>query len=291
MVFGVGHAVFVVCLVALQHEGSSRTHLFGLPPWATTPILGIGAQTMRWELDDVNVLTFSSDSSRLATPFGIYDMNSGEKINKPWSFALDMFFRGGKITNDFETFGTIASFAGESIIRLHDVKANATRHDFKLPGAVHLLAMSSQGSFLLLLRVQISERNNADKGATSPSQQGSIGIWDCYEKTWTQILQLDPAFLGKRISWNFFSYIFRPCFGPEAKEDNEVNRVLLYAPPGWKLTKNVSPFSSLDYREGHLLLLEAKRTTAPRKKFGRYLMLKLQLPATNLRFVKIPTLA
>ena len=290
LVFGAGHAVFVVCLLALQHEGAARTHLFGLPSWATTPILSVGNQTMRWELDDVDVLTFSSDSSKLATPFGIYEMISGKKT-RPWSFALDIFYHGGNVTEDLETFGTVASVADESIVKLHDVKANAIRQEFNLPGAVHLLAMSSEGSFLLLLRVQIPERHIARKAATSPSQQASIGIWDCSEAAWTQILLLDPLWSRKRASWNFSHYVFQPLFGPEAKEDNEINRVLLYAPPGWKVTKTVTTTSSVDFREGHLLLFEGKRSTNPKKKFGKHLVMKLQLPTTHLGFVIKPYLS
>jgi hypothetical protein len=185
----------------------------------------------------------------------------------------------------FETFGTVASFAKESIVQLHDVKANLLRQQFDLPGAAHIMAISNHGGFVLLLRIQISEKKNTARSATLPLQQATIGIWDCHEQIFTQLLILDSHFSVKRQSWNFSHYVFTPCFAPEAKEDSDVNRVLLYAPPGWKLTKNISPIMSLDHREGHLLLFEAKRSTSPRKKFGKYLMLKLHISTTCLRFV------
>lgn len=46
LTFGVDNAEFLVCLLELNHSGPARTNLFGIPSWATTPILGIGTQTM-----------------------------------------------------------------------------------------------------------------------------------------------------------------------------------------------------------------------------------------------------
>jgi hypothetical protein len=296
LTFGVDNAEFVVCLLELNHVGPARTNLFGIPSWATTPILGVGTQTMRWDLDDVDVLEFSSDSSKLATPFGIVDMNSGEK-RKPWSFALGNFYQGGKLNSEFETFATVSSglldldrlgldksHETNSTIQLYDVSANAMRQKKELPGIVHILAVSERGRFFLLLRVQMVERSKVCKPSVLPSQQGCIGIWDCWEPdAWTPLILVDPPATGQRAPWNLCHYKFPSCFSPEAKEPNEINKVLLYAPPKWKLAQNVSPYSSLDPQQGHLLLFEAKKSTTAAKGFGNYLMLKLQLPT---RFLK-----
>lgn len=144
--FGIDHAEFVVCLLKLQHEGPARSHLFGIPSWATTPVLTIGTQTMRWELDDLDVLEFSPYSPRLATPFGVFDLESGEKVT-PWDFALNLFFQGGKVTSDLGTFGTIRRLEKQSTVELHDVKADTKPREFGLPGIVHLLAISNRSRF------------------------------------------------------------------------------------------------------------------------------------------------
>lgn len=288
LTIGVENLQFVVCVLELNHTGPARTHLFGLPSWTTTPILNIGTQTMRWEVDGVDALAFS-DSGQLATPFGIVDMNSGEKT-KPWSFALGDFFRGGKVTNELKIFATISPRPIESTntIQLYDIRGKISQ-EFELPGIVHILAISDRGRFLLLLRVRIGERSKTSRPNTLLSQQGSIGIWDCCKAGWTPLLMLDRPATGKRAPWNFCNYTFPPRFSPEAKETHEVNKVLLYAPPKWRLAKNVSPASTLDPEQGHLLLFEAKRSTSPAVGFGEYLMLKLQLPSNVFRFVLFPS--
>ena len=295
LTFGVDHAEFVVCLLELNHIGPARTNLFGVPSWTTGACIIHGYQTMRWELDDVDILEFSADSSELATPFGVVDLISGEKT-KPWSFALDSFHQGGKLNAGLGTFATVVSGMvdlGESsnttnatnTLQLYDVKTD-TRQNIEQPGIVHILAISDQGRFFLLLRVQIVERSRTRKSGPLKSQQGSLGIWDCrHPEDFIPLLQLDSPATGQRAPWNFCSYTFRPCFSPEAKEPTEINKLLLYAPQKWKLTKNVSPSTAFDPKEGHLLLFEAKRSTIPSNGFGNFLMLKLHLPASPLRFV------
>jgi hypothetical protein len=118
-----------------------------------------------------------------------------------------------------------------------------------------------------------------------PLQQGSIGIWDCHEQYWTPLLLLDPPSSRKRAPWNLSRYIFSPRFSPEAEEQNETNRVLMYVPPRWKLASNIGNVrnvKSFDAKEAHLLLFEAKRSASSARRFGKSPNLKMQLP---LRFV------
>lgn len=238
---GIDFAEFVVCLLELQHTGPTRTHLFRLPSWAKNPVLTTRTATMRWELDDVDILHFSDNSTRLATPFGIFDVESGRSV-KPWSFALEPFFQSGKITSDFKTFATVhRDIKGECSIQLCDVDNPVPCRDFNFPGVVHLLAISNHGRFLLLIRRQVVEEKKRAKidQISRPPQQGSIGVWDCREQEWTPLLTLDRYSSQKLQYWNLYPYLFTSNFSPEAEEHNDVNRVLLYAPPKWKLASNV----------------------------------------------------
>jgi hypothetical protein len=297
VIFGIDHAEFVVCLLKLQHEGPARTHLFGLSNWATTPVLTVGTQSMRWELDDVDVLAFSEDSSRLATPFGIFDIESGESL-KPWSFALNLLYHGGKLADDLETFGTVRrtddlKMESGSAIELYDVRTSTLRQKIELPGIVHLLSISNHSRFLVLLRVQIFEGSKkvlAKKGKATGlrPQQGSIGVWDCHENGsgWTPLLVLDPPSSKKLGPWNLCPYTFPSSISPEATENHETNRILVYMPSEWKLAANVrNTTGAFDTREAHILMFEAERPANQATGFGKHPKLKLQLPTTAFRLV------
>lgn len=278
MAIGVDHAEFVVCLLELRHTGLARTHLFGLPSWAPSPILSTGTATMRWDLDDVDVLQFSADSSQLATSFGIFELETG-KVTKPWSFALNHFYQGGKLTNDFSLFGTVLrDIEGDCIVQLYDMDNKPQYREIRFPGVVHILAISNHGRFLLLTRRDIVEQNKRTKaGKTNrPVQQGTIGVWDCRDGEWTPLLVLDQDFTDKLPQWSLQTFAYSPTFGPEAEGENELNRVFLYVPSRWKLASSVRKVKSLDPGQDHLLLFECKRSA---KGFGKNPSLKLDLLA------------
>ncbi|OBT69193.1 hypothetical protein VE03_01933 [Pseudogymnoascus sp. 23342-1-I1] len=284
---GVDYAEFVICLLRLQHTGPARTNLFALPSWTTSPILVTGSQAMRWDLDDVDVLQFSNDSSTLATAFGIFDLETGQRRN-PWPFALDLFYQGGKLTKDFSTFATILrDIEGDCILQLHQVNTiRAGPHEFsqreiRFKGIIHLLAISNHGRFLLLTRRDAVKDTKKNKlGKDSMYSQVAIGVWDTRDGEWTPLLALDRQFVDKLAQWNLCSYDFEPAFGPEAEQQNEVNSVFLYVPSKWKLATNVRKVKAMNPAEDHLLLFETQKCL---KGFGKNPTVKLQIPATLFR--------
>lgn len=108
------------------------------------------------------------------------------------------------------------------------------------------------------------------------------------QQAWTQLLLLSPLLTGKPESWKLSPSFFAPQFAPEAQGAQDTNKVLIYVPPEWTLTGNVRKPRNIcvDHAQANLLLFEATRATNPGSGFGRP-SLKLQLPATVLRFVLI----
>ncbi|PVH72339.1 hypothetical protein DL98DRAFT_610936 [Cadophora sp. DSE1049] len=289
MAVGVNAAEFVVCLLEIRHTGPARTHLFGIPSWATSPVLATGTQTMRWDLDDVDVLQFSDDSSKLITAFGTFDIESGQ-TQKHWQFALGQFYQGGKVSRDLKIFATVLrDIEGHCIVQFFDCDNANTKPDnlpsreIRFSGVVHLLAVSNHGRFLLLTRRELAvvARRTKSRDASRPPQQASIGVWDCRDGEWTPLLLLDRNFVNKLPHWNFLPYTFQPCFGSEALTESEVNRVFLYIPSRWKLSGNVRTNKPPNPAESHLLLFESNMSV---KGFGKNPALKLQLPATAFSF-------
>lgn len=284
---GADSAEFVICLLRLQHTGPARTNLFTLPSWTASPILVTGEQTRRWDLDDVDVLQFSNDSSTLATSFGIFDLQTGKRKDA-WSYALNLFHQGGKLTKDFATFATILrDIKGECILQLYQVNAvDAGTHEVPLQevrfkGIIHLLAISNHGRFLLLTRRDAVKETKKNKlGKVSTYSQVTIGVWDTRDGEWTPLLALDRQFVDKIAQWNLCSYDFEPAFGLEAEQQYEVNRVFLYVPSKWKLATNVRKVKGMNPGKDHLLLFETQKCL---KGFGKNPTVKLQIPATLFR--------
>ncbi|KAH7388926.1 hypothetical protein BKA64DRAFT_679367 [Cadophora sp. MPI-SDFR-AT-0126] len=297
MALGVKAAEFVICLLELRHTGPARTHLFGIPSWTTSPVIATGTQTMRWDLDDVDVFQFSDDCSKLITTFGTFNIESGQ-TQKHWQFALGQLYQGGKVSRNLNSFATVLrDIEGHCIVQFFDLDNAGTRHDslpsreVRFTGVVHLLAVSSHGRFLLLTRREVSAvaRRTKSQDGSRPTQKASIGVWDCRDGEWTPLLLLDRKFVNRLPNWNFFPYIFQPCFSPEASTDAEVNRVFLCVPSRWKLSGNVRTTRPLNPAESHLLLFESKRFV---QGFGKNPALKLQLPtaAFSSRSSGVPTL-
>ena len=288
MAVGVSKAEFVVCLLEIRHTGPARTHLLGIPSWARSPVIATGTQAMRWELDDVDVLQFSEDSSKLITAFGTFDIESG-KTRKHWQFALGQFYQGGKVSGDHKYFATVLrDIDGHCKVQIFDFDTagikpdNLPSREIPFPGVVHLLAISNHGRFLLLTRREIAAlaRRPKYRDASGPTQQASIGVWDCRDGEWTPLLLLDPKSVNKLPHWKFFPYTFQPSFTPEASAESESNRIFLCVPSRWKLSGNVRTTRSLNPAESHLLLFESKRSV---NGFGENPALKLQLPTTAFR--------
>lgn len=291
MAYGIDEIEFVVCLLQLNHGEPARSRLFGLPSWAANPILVTGKESLRWDIDDVDFLTFSSDSGRLATPFGIFDLESGEKVD-PWSCALMIFSKGGETTESIDVFNSITLDttnieSEKSVLAFRGLHwQTGTESQFSevlFPGIGHLLTVSNRGRFLLVLRVQTPTASKSSRLKTASGQQGSIEIWDCNEKCWTSLLLLDSSASRYRASWDLSLLAFPPRFSPEAKGVDEVNRVLLYVPPKWKLPSNVRNRNTFNTREAQLLLFEARKTGNPEEGFGPYPTLRHQLPADAFR--------
>ncbi|KAH7309353.1 hypothetical protein BKA65DRAFT_171786 [Rhexocercosporidium sp. MPI-PUGE-AT-0058] len=289
MAVGVDAAEFVVCLLEVNHAGPARTHLFSLPSWVTSPVLVTGSQIMRWDLDDVDILQFSADSSKLFTAFGTFDLESGAN-EKQWQFALGQLYQGGKVTEDCKSFVTILrDIDGDCIVQFYDANNGSTSHreipcrETRFSGVIHLLAVSNHGRFLLLTQREIVQdaRKSKSRKVSLPAQQASIGVWDCRDGEWTPLLLLDRELVNRLPQWNFSPYNFPPCFGPEALIEGELNSVYLSVPARWKLSGNVRKTKPLNSEETSLLLFEAKRSL---KGFGKNPSLKLQLPATTFRY-------
>ena len=213
MSFGIDELEFVVCLLQLNHGGPARSHLFSLPTWATNPVLVTGKQSLRWELDDVDALTFSSDSNSLVTPFGIYDLENGGKVD-PWSFARKLISKSGKTTESIDVFNTITQIeigGKESAIGFRGIHWETAENKFSemiIPGIGHLLATSNRGRYLLVLRVQTVVPSKSRRLKPSSGQQGSIEIYDCTEKSWTSLLSSGPGCFRKSCSLGSVSLRF-----------------------------------------------------------------------------------
>ncbi|KAL3425245.1 zinc finger protein [Phlyctema vagabunda] len=277
---GIQRTKVVVCLFELHHEGPARTHLFRFPKWATTPILETGSQIIKWTLDDIDALNFSPDSTKLATPFGVFDLSSGHKESR-WTFHNDPFLKGGKVTVDFTTFVTVQRQFADSVLKLYSLKAE-NKEEFEFPGIVHILAVSNHGRFHLLLRVQTFKGRvvRVSKGPTP--QEGNIGVFDCEKKSWTPLLILEPPTSKRQASWNLANYEFQPQFSPEAQGKKAVNKVLCYIPKGWKLANNVRCSSQIDPKHDLILQFEAEKFV---NGFGKNPSLKLQIPINSQRWV------
>ncbi|OBT83696.1 hypothetical protein VE02_07574 [Pseudogymnoascus sp. 03VT05] len=221
---GVDFAEFVICLLRLQHTGPARTNLFALPSWTASPILVTGGQAMRWDVDDVDILQFSDDSSTLATTFGIFDLETGKRRDA-WPFALTLFHQGGKLTEDFTTFATILRHMKDGcILQLYQVNAigagtqEVPRQEVRFNGIIHLLAISNHGRFLLTRRDAVKEIKKNKLGKVSTYSQVKIGVWDTRDAEWTPLLAPDRQFVDKIAQWNLCPYDFEPAFGPEAEQ-------------------------------------------------------------------------
>ncbi|KAK0130235.1 hypothetical protein ONS96_000758 [Cadophora gregata f. sp. sojae] len=289
MAVGVNAAEFVICLLEIRHTGPARTHLFGIPSWATSPIVATGTQTMRWDLDDVDVLQFSDDSSKLITAFGTFDTDSG-RFQKHWQMALGHLHQGGKVSKDLKTFVTVLrDIEGDCIVQFFEFGNARTKsverpsRNVRFTGVIHLLAVSNHGRFLLLTRRELAPvaRRTKARSAATTIQEASIGVWDCRDGEWTPLLLLDRNFVNKLQHWNFFPYTFQPEFGPEALMESDVNRVLLCVPAKWKLSGNVRTNKALNPAESHLLLFESKDS---QRGFGKNPALKFQLLANTFNF-------
>ena len=231
---------FLICVLELNYDGLMRTNLFGHPKWSSGHVCMAYEQWPRWELDDVDVLAFSADSSELATPTGFLSMETG-KTETPWSYGSNGSIWGGKMSKDFSTFAIVRKW---KTVELLDPRSNHTRDHHHFPGIVHILCISEHGRYLLLLLAQThplqSDSNEDSKTGLKAGfvQDGFIGIFDWRKKHWTPLLEVGPPVSRSLSSWDFGQRIVAK-FSPESSRISEIDQVVVQSPLGWKLSENV----------------------------------------------------
>ena len=91
---------FLVCVLELDHNGLTRTDLFGRPAWSSAHLCRFYRQSLKWEVDDTSILLFSSNSGQLATPGGIISLKTG-KTDVVFPFEMDWKYSSERISPDF----------------------------------------------------------------------------------------------------------------------------------------------------------------------------------------------
>ena len=310
--FGFEETTFIVCLLQLNHSGIARTNILSLADWATSPVLEMGTLSMGWDLDDNTTLIFSIDSTKLATPFGIFDITNGKKA---WS--LDPSLKGAKMARDFQTLAAVRTIpitfdnisatdidafileakrmliTVTNSLELFNVHDLDTPRQIPLPGIVHLLAISNRGRFLLLLRVDHTEDQKAQRKEMVCQREGRIGIFDCHNDLWVTLMVNDAPSPGRKPKrqkpWEFEQYRFPAQFSNETEKKTDTNKIILYAPKGWKIASHIGRFKGTDQaaikKEPHLIIFEGERF---KDGFGKRPLFKQRILASVFKLV-LPT--
>lgn len=277
-----------VCLLELHYAGMTRTQLFGHPSWSSEPVLHSGLERVKWKLDDADFLAFSSDSRLLSTPFGVFDLATGVR-KRSWSYATDLAFRGGKVTADCQQIGIVRD---RTNLEVSHIETGDLIWKKQLPHTSHLLAISDQGRYVLLMRVQQFDTNDeVDKEDVtsfiksvfkSRPQQGTIGVYDRIRDIWTPLLVLQPPRSGQLASWEVSQH--RQVFSSEHKGTESGHRVLIRVPPGWFLDTGVrrGALSEQDPADTRtcIYVFEAEKF---KHGFGLHPLVKFRLPINNIR--------
>jgi hypothetical protein len=251
----------VVCLVQLNYQGLSRTNLFGLPPGMSSFDLKTWKAPALWTVDQPRLLAFSMDSTYLSTPCGRTQMADGAPtLSWPVTqHAAGSMLRSTILSSDF---GTLATIKERRFIELWDVELGSLRSSISIDGVGHILAISSDGRFVLLIKIQSrgkSEIASVENLFNPREQYGTITVFDSKEKTWTNLAVLEPPMSSKRRPWAFHN---SPCQAAFASKCTDVDKVMVYVPARWEIAENVhfgtrvSDPNALAKR-GHLLIFHS----------------------------------
>ncbi|KAI9665063.1 MAG: hypothetical protein M1821_006511 [Bathelium mastoideum] len=290
---GVPGNKFVAYLIQLEYTGTTKTSLFGLPDWTETPLVATSSQRIRWDLDDLDMLAFSPDSSLLALPDGTLNLANG-KFERKWSFGLEYRFRCSKMSAGFHMWAAVRN---QNILELRSVQGESGGSPFRqinLSGTNHLLTISDRGRFVLLLKIHNfigpEMRGAVVKRDQFLPQQGTIGIFDCSNESWTPLLVLQPPDSQRLAPWALANPCFGPRFSPEAGERDETNQVLVHVPRAWKLAPGVRPRTEIvecaASSHVRILIFEPEKF---RDGFGVYPTLKFAIPLEDTSRIPMST--
>ena len=284
---GAPRTKLVVYLVQLDYAGNTRTSLFSPPFWTESPLVATSSQRIRWELDDLNTLAFSPDSMYLALPNGVLNLTNG-KLEQNWAYGLDSKLRSSKISADFKTWAAIRNRNLIELRSMHKVLNHILLERVQISGTNHLLTISSQGRFLLILKVHDFEDSSMQKSIVPVGrflpQQGTIGIFDCTNESWTPLLVLQPPSSQRLAPWALANSSFGPSFSPEVQERDRTNQVLVEVPAAWKVTPQVRQRMEVTecaaQNRARILVFESEKFNDG---FGAYPTLILAIPLQDAR--------
>lgn len=251
----------VVCLVQLNYQGLWRTNLFGLPPGMSSFDLKSWKAPALWTVDQPRLLAFSTDSTYLSMPCGRTQMVDGAPTTS-WpvtQHAAGTALRSTTLSSDF---GTLATIKERRFIELWDVESDSLRSSISIDGVGHILTISSDGRFVLLIKIQSrgkSEIASIENFFKPREQHGTITVYDSKEKTWTNLAVLEPPTSSKRRPWEFQN---SPCRAAFASESTGIDKVMVYVPARWEIAENVHFGTRVSdpkalAKRGHLLIFHS----------------------------------
>lgn len=224
-----------VLVVELRYEGLSRTNLFSTLAWTTDPLVTSYETGIRWSIDEPDLVSFSPDSTQLFSPHGIFNLDTGN-LQKLGTLISDGALRSARISGDLQT---LAFIRGRKTLEVISPLNSRDPQKIDVSDAAHLLAISPEGRFFLLLTLHLSKSTKAlAKKSNTRGQEGKISIFDMDLKRWSVLLKLEPKTARRQHSWKFHSAPSSPEFVTGVK-DQVPHRVALFAPKGWKIAKTV----------------------------------------------------
>jgi len=249
-----------VLVVRLDYQGVSRTNLLGSLPGLSSFLLRSFEADIMWVVDDTDCLAFSTDSSSLATPIELVSL--GDEVPESKAFFLKSpHYRSSKMVGNLKTFAMIRD---RRFIELWDVETRSVRHTAQVPGVGHILSISYSARFLLVLRLQTpgtsTKARDLKNGRIRP-QRGNVYIYDYRNNSWLDLLKLEPPRSKQANSWAFH---LAPVKARFSAESSLTMRVLVFAPDGWSVARNIWSAAGLRDRSmqaghPHLFIFEGQQ--------------------------------